>query len=115
MDLVIIAIPATGVPQVLEDCVAAGVKNVHIFSSGFSETGEEEGRDLDERITEIIQRGGLRVVGPNCMGLYVPASKLTPWGSKPVASGPVAFVSQSGGHGEFLTDYAQKLGVTSAS
>jgi len=111
VDLVIVAIPATGVPQVLEDCVAAGVKNVHIFSSGFGETGEEEGRDLDERITEIIQRGGLRVVGPNCMGLYVPASKLTPWGSKPVASGPVAFVSQSGGHGEFLTDYAQKLGV----
>lgn len=111
VDLVIVAIPAPGVPEVLEDCIAAGAKNVHIFSSGFGETGEEEGRQLEERITAIIQRGGLQVVGPNCMGIYVPASRLTPWGAKPVASGPVAFVSQSGGHGEFLTDYAQRLGV----
>ena len=111
VDLVIIAIPAPGVPEVLEDCITAGAKNVHIFSSGFSETGEETGRQLEEEITEIIKKGALRVVGPNCMGLYVPASKLAPWGAKPVASGPVAFVSQSGGHGEFLTDYAQRLGV----
>ena len=111
VDLVIVAVPAASVPEVLEDCIACGAKNVHIFSSGFSETGEEEGRQLDERITEIIHRGGLRVVGPNCMGLYVPASRLAAWGAKPVASGPVAFLSQSGGHGEFLTQYAQRLGV----
>jgi acyl-CoA synthetase (NDP forming) len=111
VDFVIIAIPAERVPEVLEDCAAAGARNIHIFSSGFSETGEEEGQRLDEGITGIIRRGGLRVVGPNCMGIYVPASKLTPWGARPVAPGPVAFVSQSGGHGEFLTDYAQKLGV----
>jgi acyl-CoA synthetase (NDP forming) len=110
-DLVIIAIPASAVPQVLEDCIAAGVKNVHIFTSGFAETGLEEGRVLDTRITEIIQRGGLRVVGPNCMGLYVPRSKLAYFGAEPVGSGPVAFLSQSGGHTEMLTEYAQDLGV----
>jgi acyl-CoA synthetase (NDP forming) len=111
VDLVIIAIPAAGVPAVLEDCAAAGARNIHIFTSGFSETGEAEGIELDKKIAEIIKRGNLRVVGPNCMGIYVPASKLTPWGARPVAPGPVAFVSQSGGHGEYLTDYAQKLGV----
>jgi len=111
VDLVIVAISAPGVPQVLEDCVAAGVKNVHIFASGFGETGEEEGRILEKQIKEIIKRGGLRVVGPNCMGLYVPASKVAAWGAKPIGSGPVAFVSQSGGHGEILTSYAQGLGV----
>jgi acyl-CoA synthetase (NDP forming) len=99
------------VPEVLEDCIAAGVKNVHIFSSGFSETGEEEGRQLETRITEIIRRGGLRVVGPNCMGIYVPASKLTAFGADPAGSGPVAFISQSGGHANFLTRYAQGLGI----
>ena len=111
VDLVIVAVPALRVPGVLEDCVAAGVKNVHIFSSGFSETREEEGRQLEERITRIIQQGGLRVVGPNCMGIYVPASKLTAWGAEPLGSGPVAFLSQSGGHAEMLSRYAQGLGL----
>ena len=111
VDLVIVAISAPGVPQVLEDCIEAGVKNVHIFASGFSETGEEEGRVLERQIKEIINRGKLNVIGPNCMGLYVPASKLAAWGVKPAGSGSVAFLSQSGGHGEILTAYAQGLGV----
>jgi acyl-CoA synthetase (NDP forming) len=111
VDLVIVSVPAPRVPEVLEDCIAAGVKNVHIFSSGFSETREEEGRQLEARITEIIQRGDLRVVGPNCMGLYVPASKLAAWGAPPAGSGHVAFLSQSGGHGEMLIRYAQGLGI----
>jgi acyl-CoA synthetase (NDP forming) len=111
VDLVIIAISAPGVPGVLEDCVAAGLKNVHIFSSGFGETGEEEGKKLEQQILEIIKRGNLRVVGPNCMGLYVPASKLAAWGVKPAGTGHVAFLSQSGGHGEILTAYAQSMGV----
>lgn len=110
-DLVIVSVPAARVPEVLEDCITAGVKNVHIFSSGFSETQEEEGRQLDARIVEIIQRGGLRVVGPNCMGLYVPTSKLTPWGALPQGVGQVAFLSQSGGHGEILIRHAQGLGA----
>lgn len=111
VDLVIVAISAPIVPQILEDCIVAGVKNVHIFTSGFSETGEEKGRSLEKEIIEIIQRGKLRVVGPNCMGLYVPASGLTAWGFKPKGVGSVAFLSQSGGHGEILTAYAQNLGV----
>jgi acyl-CoA synthetase (NDP forming) len=111
VDLAIIAISAPGVPKALEDCIAGGVKNVHIFSSGFGETGEEEGIKLEQKIIEIIKRGNLRVVGPNCMGLYVPASKLAGWGVKPAGTGQVAFLSQSGGHGEILTAYAQSLGV----
>ena len=111
VDLVIVAISAPRVPQVLEDCITAGVKNVHIFASGFSETGEEDGRELERQVIEIIERGKLNVVGPNCMGLYVPASKLAAWGVKPSGAGSVAFVSQSGGHGEILSAYAQGLGV----
>jgi len=111
IDHVIVAISAPGVPGVLEDCIKAGVRSVHIFSSGFGETGEEEGRKLENQIIEIIRRGNLKVVGPNCMGLWVPASKLAGWGVKPAGSGQVAFLSQSGGHGEILTAYAQSLGV----
>lgn len=111
VDLVIIAIRATGVPHVLEDCITAGITNIHLFSSGFGETGEEEGRQLERQIVEIIQRGGLNVVGPNCMGIWVPGSKLAGWGAKPAGTGPLAFLSQSGGHGEIITSYAQGLGV----
>ena len=110
-DHVIIAIPAPYVPAVLRDCVTAGVKNVHIFASGFAETGEPEGKKLDDEITAIIQGSDLRVVGPNCMGIWVPASRLTAWGADPKGIGPVAFVSQSGGHGEYVSEYAQTLGV----
>lgn len=111
VDLVIVSVPGPRVPGVLEDCIAAGVKNVHIFSSGFKETGEEEGRQLEEKITEIIRQGGLRVVGPNCMGIYVPASKLAPWGPVMGEKGPVAFLSQSGGHAEVFINYIQEMGL----
>ena len=111
VDFVIVAVPAAVVPGVLENCVTAGARNVHVFSSGFSETGEEEGRLLEEKVIEITRNGGLRLVGPNCFGIYVPASRLAHWGARPTASGSVAFVSQSGGHGEELSDYAQGLGI----
>jgi len=110
-DHVIISTPAIAVPQILRDCVTANVKNVHIFSSGFSETGEEDGKKLDEEITAIIKNSDLRVVGPNCMGIWVSASKLCAWGAEPKGLGSVAFLSQSGGHGEYISELGQSLGV----
>ncbi len=110
-DLVIVAVPAARVPGVLRDCIARGVKNVHIFTSGFSETGEKEGRHLDVEITAIIRESDLRVVGPNCMGLWVPSCRLTYWGDEPRGSGGLTLLSQSGGHGEYLTYYAQQIGL----
>jgi len=110
-DHVIIGAPAVAVPQILRDCITGNVKNVHIFSSGFSETGEEEGKKLDEEITEIIRNSDLRVVGPNCMGIWVSASKLCAWGAEPKGLGSLAFLSQSGGHGEYLSELGQSLGV----
>jgi acyl-CoA synthetase (NDP forming) len=110
-DHVIIGTPAAAVPQILRDCIVGNVKNVHIFSSGFSETGEEEGKKLDEEITEIIKSSDLRVVGPNCMGIWVPASKLCAWGAEPKGLGSLAFLSQSGGHGEYVSELGQSLGV----
>ena len=111
VDLVIVAVPAHAVPSVLEDCVAKGCTNVHIFTSGFKETGEPEGLALERQIEDIAARGHLRVIGPNCMGLYVPSSKLISWGAIPLRTGSLAFVSQSGGLGEDFLDYAQGLGL----
>ncbi len=98
LDLVIIATQAARVPRVLEDCVAAQVANVHICSSGFSETGEAEGRILEDEAREIAVRGGLRVIGPNCMGFHVPSARIKMFEEVELLDGPVAFLTQSGGH-----------------
>ncbi len=68
VELALIFIPAPGVPQILEECAARGVKGAIIESGGFAEVGPE-GRALQERCLEIARRGGIRLWGPNCMGL----------------------------------------------
>ena len=108
IDLVIVGVPAQAVLQVLEDCIAANALNVHIYSSGFEETGEEEGRRLAQEVKEVIRRGRLRVVGPNCVGLYIPGAKLASWAEGCTEPGPVAFVSQSGRLSQDYADYAQQ-------
>ena len=90
----------------LKDCAASGSKNVHIFSSGFKETGEPEGLRLQGQIEKIAAEGKLNVIGPNCMGLYVPKSRIVTWVAPPEESGPIAFITQSGGHAQDFTNYA---------
>jgi len=111
VDLVIVAVAAPMVPAALEECIATGNRNVHIFAAGFKETGEEEGLRLQGEIEEIAIRGGLNVMGPNCMGLYNPALRLATWRSAPTKSGDVAFVSQSGGHAGDLAALAERSGI----
>lgn len=105
VDLVIISIPGPLVPNILKECIATGNKNIHIFSSGFKETGEEEGIRLQREIEAIARTGGLRVIGPNCMGFYVPKSRLLTWEAASAQSGPVALISQSGGNAQDFTNY----------
>jgi len=96
VDYVIFNIPARLAPQIMEDCAAKGVKAVHIFTAGFSETGKEEARKLEARVREIALNGHVRVIGPNCMGVYYPAGGITfgPYFAR--EPGNVAFVSQTG-------------------
>lgn len=100
VDLVSLSVPAHKVPEALKDCIASGNKNVHIFTSGFQESGEEEGKRLYAEIEKIAREGELNIVGPNCMGIHVPASRLLTWTKASDKSGPVAIVSQSGGHAQ---------------
>jgi acyl-CoA synthetase (NDP forming) len=105
VDLVIISIPAPLVADVLKECIATGNKNIHIFSSGFKETGEEEGLRLQQEIETIACQGGLRVIGPNCMGFYVPKIRMLTWEAASTESGPVSMISQSGGNAQDFTNY----------
>lgn len=111
VDLVIVSVPAQAVPGVLEDCIAANAKNIHIFAAGFEETGEVEGKELGRRVRQIALRGGLRIIGPNCMGLYVPEARIGSFDRLSKESGPVAFISQSGGHCNWFTHYAPDHGI----
>ncbi len=98
IDFAIIAVPAPHVPQALEECRLKGAAGAEILSSGFSELGTEEGIRLEKEIREICARG-IRVIGPNCFGIYCPGSGLTllPGPELSRKSGPVGFLSQSGG------------------
>jgi len=111
LDLVIVAVPAAAVPQVLEDCAIAGALNVHICSAGFSETGEVEGAKIEKRVRDIALRGDFQVVGPNCLGYHVPSAHLNMYMNVPLAQGPVAFVSQSGGHAQTFVTHGPALGI----
>ena len=111
VDYAIFNIPARLVPQAMEDCVVKGVKAVHIYTANFSETGTKEGRQLQAHVAAIAKDGGVRVIGPNCMGIYYPAVGLTfsPGFSK--EPGTVAFVSQSGTQATRFVHLANKRGI----
>ena len=98
LDFAIIAVTARWVPAALEACRKIGVAGAEILSSGFSEMGTEEGKELERQIQEIAAKG-IRVIGPNCFGIYCPKSGLTmlPGPDLSRESGPVAFLAQSGG------------------
>jgi acyl-CoA synthetase (NDP forming) len=104
-DLVILSIPAPRVADILRECVATGHKNIHIFSSGFKETGEEEGIRLQREIEAVAREGDLRVIGPNCMGFYVPKNRMLTWENASTKNGPVSLISQSGGNAQDFSNY----------
>ena len=102
VDFVNISAPAPYVPQIIADCVAKGVPAAEIFTAGFREVSEE-GRKLELEIKKIAG-GNMRIVGPNCFGVYSPAGGLTllPGPNYPRESGNVGVISQSGG---WVTDF----------
>jgi acyl-CoA synthetase (NDP forming) len=110
-DYVISSIPIKGVPQLVEDAVAKGVRAIHFFTAGFSETGDEDRIELERRILERARAGGVRIIGPNCMGLYCPASGLSFNPEFPKESGNVALVSQSGLNVQEIVSYSVLRGV----
>jgi len=96
VDLAVITTPAATVPQLIGECVDAGVGSAIVISAGFRERGAE-GAALEQQIQEHVQRGSLRLIGPNCLGIMNPAIGLNATFVKdPPKTGNVAFLSQSG-------------------
>lgn len=96
VDLAVIVTPAKTVPDVVRDCVAAGVKGAIIISAGFKEAGKA-GAELERQVLEEARRGRMRIIGPNCLGVMSPLSGLNATFATTIARpGSVALVSQSG-------------------
>jgi acetyltransferase len=106
VDLAVIATPAKTVPEVLEQCGKAGISGIIIISAGFKEIGAE-GKALEESISETKKKYGMRIVGPNCLGIIRPNIKLNAtFISKMPKPGNIAFISQSGALGSAILDWA---------
>ncbi len=98
VDHVISSVPVRSVEQLVDDCIAKGVRSLHFFTAGFAETGEEGMAEMEAEVVSRAVKAGIRVIGPNCMGLYVPEERLTFTHGTPTEPGPVGGISQSGGN-----------------
>jgi len=123
VEMIIIAIPAMAVPSIMEDASEVGVKAAIIISSGFSEVGNKK---LEEEVKRIGLKSGIRIIGPNCMGIYAPYSgidtlflpevKMLSSGREVVATarpfpGSIVLISQSGAFGAAALDYMAGHGM----
>jgi acyl-CoA synthetase (NDP forming) len=112
IDYAIVAVPGTVTPMIVQDCVTKGVGGATLFTSGFAESGTDEGRKLQHTIAEIARDGGLNLIGPNCMGIYNPRLGLRHSPDQACYDGGnVGFISQSGTHATFFTLMAPMHGV----
>ncbi len=111
IDYVISTVPARVAPSLVQEGFEKGVKAIHFCTSGFAETGEEEGIRLEAELKEAGRRTGIRLIGPNCMGIYCPTARLSFQAAFPKESGPVSFISQSGGNATGLVSQAMLRGV----
>ncbi len=111
VDLAIITVPAHIVSRVLADCLAKGIKAAEVLSAGFRELGNE-GLHLEKELQDIAARG-IKIIGPNCFGVYSPAGGVTilPGSNFPRESGAVALLTQSGQFSEMIVMQARGLGI----
>src|SRR5579864_5735477 len=108
VDLALVVTPAQTVPQIIGECVDAGVKSAVVISAGFREQGHD-GALLEEEIQKHLRRGSLRLVGPNCMGFMNPTIGLNATFAKAMPQkGSVAFLSQSGALQTAILDWSQR-------
>jgi len=117
VDLAIIAIPAQLTLPVIEECVAKGIRAIIMFTSGFKELGTEIGLDLQDRIRDVANKGGMRIIGPNCLGVLNPQANLNATFQRRLDStkaGNVAVAAQSGGMSAYIANTltSNKVGVS---
>jgi acetyl coenzyme A synthetase (ADP forming)-like protein len=112
-DLAVIVVPKHLVLGVVRECVETGVKGIVVITAGFREVGGE-GVELERQLLAMVRENGLRMVGPNCMGIMntSPAVSMNATFAPAMPpNGPIAFMSQSGAMGMTILDYAMEYGI----
>ena len=113
VELAVIVVRKQFVLGVAEECGRKGVKGLVVITAGFAEIGGE-GVEREKQLVEIVKRYGMRMVGPNCMGVLntdPSVSMLATFSPSMPPNGPVAIVSQSGAMGQSILDYGEELGI----
>ncbi len=112
-ELAVVVVPKEGVQDVVEECGRSGVRGIVVISAGFREVGGA-GVEREDRLVEAVERHGMRMVGPNCMGVLntAPAVRMNATFAPTMPPpGGVAFMSQSGAMGVTILDYAAEWGI----
>jgi len=111
IDLAVVVTPAPATPNVIREGVAAGVKCAIVISAGFKEIGQA-GVELEQQVLAEAAKGGMRVIGPNCLGVMSPNSGLNATFATSMArAGSVGFISQSGALCTAVLDWSHKMSV----
>lgn len=113
VDLAVVMVPRRLVQGAVEECIAKGVKGLVVITAGFSETGEEGAR-LEKILRETVRAAGVRMIGPNCMGVINTEAEVSlnaTFAPTPARPGSIGFVSQSGALGVAILNVAQDLGI----
>ena len=97
VDYVLVSVPRQSVLSLLDDCAAKRVKVVTFFTAGFGETGDSAWKETEEAMLAKAHKGGFRIIGPNCLGVYSPECRLPLIEGMMGTPGIVGFISQSGG------------------
>jgi len=113
VDLAVVAVPAAHVAEVARECAAAGVRGLLVISAGFAETGAE-GLARQQELLRICRDSGMRLIGPNCLGVLNAAPDVrldATFAERAPLPGRVGFLSQSGGLGIAILEAAERLGL----
>lgn len=111
VDYVICCLPALKVSEFLSQCPQKGVQVVHLYTARFSETGSRDAARLEARILRQARKLGIRLIGPNCMGMYHPREGIAFAYDFPTEPGKVGVLSQSGGAATEFINYASLRGI----
>jgi acetyl coenzyme A synthetase (ADP forming)-like protein len=103
IDLAVFVVNAAQTVKTMKDCGQKGVKGAVIITAGFAEVGEE-GQKMQDEIVAVAKEGGIRFVGPNCLGIWTSAVTFNCAFYRSPKPGPIAFISQSGTMGEYLLE-----------
>jgi acetate---CoA ligase (ADP-forming) len=113
IDLAVVMVPRDAVPGVVEQCLARGVRGLVVITAGFGETGPE-GAAREERLRQAVRAAGVRMIGPNCMGVINTAAAVSlnaTFAPTPARAGRLGFVSQSGALGVAILNVLQDMDI----